>query len=140
MTRRSRSIPVTLAELAIATPQVVTHRLARLAAAGPAPGARDRREFQRMGSEKVAAFWESWGAMALQAAGAQQRALWSMQTALWRALWFPMAAGRAGTAIGPGALQQWQRSALDVFAHGLAPVHRRAVANSRRLAAPRRRR
>lgn len=143
MTRRSHRLAASLTELAVAAPQVVTHRLTRMAAAGPAPGPRDRREFQRMSHEKVAAFWESWAAMARQTLATQQRTLLSMQAALWRACWTPFAAPRPGTLLGASAAQwqqRWQGAALDVLAHGLAPVHRRAVANSKRLGGVKRRR
>ena len=50
-------------ELAAAVPAVVAHRMSRLALAGPSPSARDRKEFHKMGAEKVAAFYESWTAM-----------------------------------------------------------------------------
>src|SRR5438128_1971363 len=50
-------------ELAFAVPQVVAHRLTRMALAGPVLSARDRREFHGMGQEKVHAFWQSWFAM-----------------------------------------------------------------------------
>ena len=66
-TRRSPKSPPLArqaAERAVAVPQVIAHRLARLARAGPAPSARDREEFRRMGAEKAAAFAESWNAMA----------------------------------------------------------------------------
>ena len=138
MARRRHALPLALAELAVAAPQVVSHRLARMAAAGPLPGAADQREFHRMGAEKVAAFWESWAAMGLQSWSAQQRALAAMQSAWWRTLWFPLAKPGAG-AFGPSTAQL-QRQTLDMLAHGLAPVHRRAVANAKRLGKPRRRR
>lgn len=106
---RRRPLPgVRATELAIAVPQVVAHRLTRLATAGPWPGSRDRREFHRMGSEKVAAFHESWTAMWLQA---------------WRA---PMQFGMS--------LMGWWWWPARIAEHGLKPVHRRAVANAKRLA------
>ena len=46
------------AELAFAAPQVVAHRVTRMAIAGPSLSERDRKEFQRMGAEKTAAFSE----------------------------------------------------------------------------------
>ena len=64
--RKTPSIARQAAELAVAVPQVIAHRLTRLALAGPAPSARDRKEFRRMGAEKAAAFAESWNAMARQ--------------------------------------------------------------------------
>ena len=136
--RRRTSLPLALGELAVAAPQVVAHRLVRLAAAGPQPGKADRREFHRMGAEKVAAFWESWAAMALQGWTVQQRTLANLQAAWWRTWWTPLARPGAG-AFGPSAAQS-QRHGLDVLSRGLAPVHRRAVANSKRLGAVKQRR
>src|SRR5687767_7245116 len=59
--KRSRKVGsvAKMAELAIAAPQVVAVRTARMLAAGVNPGAADRAEFSRMGTEKVQAFWES---------------------------------------------------------------------------------
>jgi len=52
--KRSRSAPalIKLAELGVAAPQVVSHRLTRMALAGPALNARDRKEFTGMVVEK----------------------------------------------------------------------------------------
>ena len=99
-------------ELAFAVPQVVAHRLTRMALAGPVLSARDRREFHGMAQEKVHAFWQSWFAMG-----------WAMLQASQQA-WI-------------AALQGARVPLLDaeaVLAKGLAPVHRRATANARRLA------
>jgi len=57
-------------ELAFAAPYVVAHRLTRMALAGASPSARDRKEFTKMGSEKLLAFNQSWNAMFLEAARA----------------------------------------------------------------------
>lgn len=111
-----------LTELAFATPQVMAMRLARMAAAGQSPTARDRAEMQRMGSEKVAAFWQSWMAM-------------------WMDWWLmPMRLAPAFTGVlGGGARSHgaWQRAmagaTTGLLAAGLAPVHRTAVANAKRL-------
>ena len=64
--RPSTSLSAKTAELALAVPQVVAHRLLRMAHAGPHLSARDRKEFARMVAEKNSAFGESWNAMALQ--------------------------------------------------------------------------
>lgn len=114
----------------VAAPQVVAHRLARLATAGHNPSARDRREFQRMGAEKVSAFWESWQAMAMQQWRLQQAACWTAARA-WGAMWW----GVRPVAAAPFSLAKMQADALSVMAQGLSPVRRRAVANARRLAA-----
>jgi len=110
-------------ELAVAVPQVMAHRLSRMALAGASPSARDRREFGRMGSEKVAAFQESWLAMFMHAALAQQR----LALGWWRMLAWPWSGGH-------DLLGEAGRAGHATLHQGLLPVHRRAVANARRLA------
>lgn len=99
------------AELALAVPQVMAHRLTRMALAGPFPNARDRREFHGMGQEKMLAFSQSWFAMGLAMSQAMQQA------------WL---AGLQGAAV---PLLDTQA----ILAKGLAPVHRKATSNARRL-------
>lgn len=99
-------------ELAVAVPQVVAHRLTRMALAGPWPDARDRREFHTMGQEKVHAFWQSWFAMG-----------WAMLEASQKA-WLAMLQGARVPML----------DVQHVMARGMAPVHRKATANARRLA------
>ena len=72
-----------------------------------------------MGAEKVAAFGESWQAMALQMVKVQQQFALSMLRG-WK---LPTASA-------------WQGAALDVLGKGVAPVRRRAVANAKRLQRP----
>jgi hypothetical protein len=118
--RSRRRIATQAAELAWAAPQVVAQRLLRMAAAGTSPSVSDRQEFARMGWEKVAAFHESWLAMTFEAWRVQQAMWWSTLTSLWLP-WLP-ARRRPG-----------RRALLGIVGHGLAPVHRRAVANAKRL-------
>src|SRR3954447_7115260 len=61
-------------ELAFAVPQVVGHRLTRMALAGPVLSARDRREFHGMGQEKMLAFWQSWFGMGWAVVESMQKA------------------------------------------------------------------
>lgn len=110
--RRSAALARQATELALAVPQVVSHRLARLALAGPLPNARDRREFHAMGQEKVHAFWQSWFAMG-----------WAMAEAMQKA-WIAVLQGARVPLLDTHA----------VLARGLAPVHRKATANAKRLA------
>ena len=127
-TRRTRNTPPLVrqaAELAVAAPQVIAHRLTRLALAGPAPSARDRREFQRMGAEKAAAFAESWNAMARQTLEANQ----TLASAFLRAFGSPARA----QASAQSATRQVGRAVTAIVQAGLAPAHRRAVANAKRL-------
>jgi len=127
-TRRPRKTPPLArqaAELAVAVPQVIAHRLTRLALAGPAPSARDRREFRRMGAEKAAAFAESWNAMAQQALEATPALALSCLRAFGS-----LARARASA---QSATRQVGRAVAAIVQAGLAPVHRRAVANAKRL-------
>lgn len=123
--RNRNSLAARSTELAWAVPQVVAHRVARLAAAGHAPSARDRREFHRMIGEKAAAFSESWIAMGGYWLSLQQA--WA--NALWRWALMPC----SGAMPWPPSGAQWQRAAQGLLSRGLAPVHRRAVANAKRL-------
>jgi len=127
--RRPKALAVQATELALAVPQVMTQRIARMAAAGHTPNARDRREFMLMGSEKIAAFQESWVAMAAEAWRIQQQFVLSWFSSLmspWALLRPPRGPSKA----------QLHRAAISVLGHGVAPVHRRAVANAKRLARP----
>jgi hypothetical protein len=108
--------------LSVAAPQVVAMRTARMLAAGVnpavAPSSRDRRELERMGTEKVLAFWESMSAMGLEMVKAQQQyALRAM-----RQWWSPW-------------IDPWSAatSATRILEKGMGPVHKRASANARRL-------
>jgi hypothetical protein len=112
--------------LSLAAPQVVAHRLGRMAVS--TGSAADRAEFTRMGAEKMEAFVESWAAM--------WGASWRAQQAM--ALQMVQSSLRAARPVWP-TQQALARHVLDVMTDGLAPVHRRAAANARRLGARRRR-
>jgi hypothetical protein len=125
--RNTQRLLAKAAELAFAAPQVVAHRVTRMAIAGPALSERDRKEFQRMGAEKTAAFSEAWNAMAKQALHSNH----ALTMSLVRSLWSPSLHGKPSA----GAVAaQLHNAALAVLGEGMAPVHRRAVANARRLA------
>jgi hypothetical protein len=125
--RKTNSLVAKAAELAFAVPQVVAHRVTRMAIAGPTLSERDRKEFQRMGAEKTAAFSESWNAMTLQALRAHQ----ALAGSFLRSFWSPSLKGRPSASA---VAAQWHSAALGVLDKGLAPVHRTAVANAKRLA------
>jgi hypothetical protein len=110
--RKTQGLVRQSSELALAVPQVVAHRLTRMALAGPIPNARDRREFHDMAQEKVHAFSQSWFAMG-----------WAMTQAMQQA-WMAMLLGTRVPMI----------DAQGILAKGMAPVHRKATANARRLA------
>lgn len=128
--RKAARIGTQASELMLAAPQVVAHRLGRMAIAGHRPSAKDQREFQRMGAEKLAAFGEAWQAMTLQMLKSNQQLAASMMRS-----WWPGAAVRSGKTAAPWvqAAAQWQQATLDILGQGIRPVHRRAVANARRL-------
>lgn len=113
-----------ITELAFAAPQVVVHRVSRMAAAGNAPSARDRAEFARMSSEKVTAFYQSWAGMWAAALSTQMELAAAGAT-------MAMAAARGNKANGTLAMAN---AAAKVFGAGLSPVHKKAVANAKRLA------
>jgi hypothetical protein len=124
--RRGKSLAAQTFELGIAAPQVIAHRVARMASAGASPSARDRAEFRRMGTEKIAAVNEAWAAMATQAFLENQKfALTFMQS-----LWFPW---MRPTPTAKSVARQLNRAAVGILGKGVAPVRRRAVANAKRL-------
>ena len=132
MTTSRRSASSRLAQqtagLAMAAPQVVGHRLTRMAMAGPQPSARDRAEFHRMGAEKVVAFSQGWLALNTSLWQAQQQLMLQWLQMAWQPqLWWGGAAftrsARSAAQLGLGALSA-----------GVAPIHQRAVANAKRLA------
>ncbi|MDR6215016.1 polyhydroxyalkanoate granule-associated phasin [Paracidovorax wautersii] len=128
--RKAASVMRQTADLAVAAPQVVAHRVARMAAAGAAgvaPSARDQREFTRMVQEKQVAFGQAWLAMGMQAMVAGP-ALAMAAARAWYTPWQPGAVWNNALAT------QWQSAVWGVWAKGLAPVRAKAVANARRLA------
>ena len=130
--RRKGSLARHTAAIAWTAPQVVAHRLARMALAGPVLSARDRREFSRMGAEKVTAFYESWNAMYAQGWRIQQE-MWSASL---RAMWLPW---QARTISPARQLLALQGATSRILEKGMVPVRKRTVANARRLRRTRRR-
>lgn len=127
--RKSLRMSKQAAELMFAVPQVVAHRLGRMNSGSPS--ARDRRELQLMGSEKIAAFGESWSQMAMQMLKVNQQ-----MAQAWASVWsspFRITSGAAASKSMLRATAQMQGATLQVLASGLTPVHRRATANAKRL-------
>ena len=136
------------AEMMLASAQVIGHRTGRMALAGPAPNARDRREFAMMGREKIEASAQSAQAMAthiltmsphmgVQALNSMLRStaafvllassrtpgqLIARQVALARAL------GQSAVSIAGAS-----KSATRLAHRGLKPIHAKAIANAKRL-------
>lgn len=131
-----------------ASAQVIAHRTARMAAAGPLPNARDRNEFTRMGQEKIEAAMESAGRVAsnLTLAHAELGAravrdilswttsLTALATSRTAAQFIARQARVAETASRSAKTAlEISRSGARLARHGLAPIHARATANARRL-------
>src|SRR5436189_2885343 len=116
-TRKARSTAVKLAELGFAAPQVIAHRLTRMALAGPTLSGRDRKEFTGMVREKQAAVAQAWMGMFAEGVRLQQQFALSLMTGATPRLH----AGRAQTATS------------RIVGAGLAPIHRKAVSNAKRL-------
>ena len=126
MPRRRHRLATQAVELGLAVPQVVLRRMTRMALAGSSPTLADREEFTRMTAEKVAAFYESWNAMFVAAWRANLQLFLSAQP------WTVAPRNRRGPRRRThGATAR--RIALDVLAEGAAPIHRRVVANEKRL-------
>ena len=123
---KKKSLAAKSAELAMAVPQVVAHRVARMAMAGPNPSARDRKEFDLMVAEKKTAFTQAWTAMAIQTVHANQL----LAASIMRAAWSPASWGKPAASK---LTAQARKAALGVLDKGLGPVHRKAVANAKRL-------
>jgi len=97
-----------------------------MATAGPTLSARDLKEFNRMVAEKPVAFAQAWQAMATHSVLASQAMVLSFARSFW-------SAPRRGRITPAKVAAQLQNAALGVLGKGLAPVHRKATANARRL-------
>ena len=120
---RAVAAVVKLAELGFAAPQVIAHRVNRMALAGPTPSARDRKEFTGMVVEKQVAFAQAWMAMVAEGVRLQQSLALSLLT--------------GATPSQHGA--RMQAAMTRAIGAGRAPVHRKAVSNAKRLARTKRR-
>jgi hypothetical protein len=113
-------------EIAHAAPQIIVHRISRMALAGPMPSMRDRKEFQLMGAEKLAAMVESWNAMALATGLVIQTTAIQYMVSMMVSTPFTLIALR------PTA-SELRAASPCILSEGIAPIHRRVMANARRL-------
>ena len=142
-------LATTTLEIMLASAQVIGHRTGRMARAGPAPNARDRREFALMGQEKLEAGVASASAMAAQLMTLNPllgaRAVEHTMSAA--AAVMSLAASRSvGQAMARHAklvrtltksaatTTQLSSAAARLARRGLIPIHSRATANAKRLA------
>ncbi|WP_020560024.1 polyhydroxyalkanoate granule-associated phasin [Thiofilum flexile] len=111
-------------EIAVAAPQVIAMRTARLLMAGVNPNAKDQHEFFQMGAEKVEAFGEAWFAMTTQMLRVNQEFMM-----MWVNAWNPYRIG--GLMSRP--TRRLETETLKVLSKGITPVHKRVVSNAKRL-------
>ena len=117
---RTRSTGRQLAELSVAAPQVIAHRVTRMALSSPAsPSRRDQKEFTGMVMEKQVAFAQSWWTLCMEMSKVQQSLFLSWMR---------------GPAAFSGQLSRMPMALERVSAKSVAPIHRKAVQNSKRLA------
>lgn len=137
-----------MGEMSMASAQVIAHRTTRMAAAGPVPNARDRREFTRMGQEKVEASAESaraiaahlttsnlnLGARAFSQMMSATTAFWSLAASRTPAQFIARQAKLATTVTrSTMTAAEVSTSSARLAKRGLKPIHARATANARRL-------
>ena len=124
-TPKLNSLSIKSMELALSVPQVFAHRLIRMALAGAQLSERDRKEFLMMLSEKQVAFAQAWSDMAMHAFRANQALAASMLPFFFSPFSYQRTAASAAA--------HFQNAAIGVLGKGLAPIHRKAVSNARRL-------
>jgi hypothetical protein len=120
-------------ETAVASPQVIAHRTARMAVAGALPDPADRKEFTGMVQEKAEASAEAARGMALEVYRINQQLGYSAMQH-WMRAWTGALTPSSRRMTTP-LVSPIQAAVMTsrVVAKGLAPVHRRATANAKRL-------
>ena len=109
-------------EVGATAPMVIGYRLMGMAPPGTPPTARQRHELNRMGQEKIDAWYEG----ALATGQRVFEANLALTGAFWRQVW-------AGS-LSPGVFTAgFARLGPQLLTAGIGPVHRRVVANNRRL-------
>jgi hypothetical protein len=136
-------------EMMLASAQVVGYRTGRMALAGAAPNARDRREFALMGQEKIEAGAQSaqamaahmmtmsqpWGALAFRHLLRTSAAFMSLASSRTPSQLIARQAALA-RALGQSAVRMADvsKDATKLAHRGLKPIHAKATANAKRLA------
>ena len=140
-------LAVKTTEMMFASAQVIHHRTNRIAAAGATPGARDRKEFIRMGQEKIDAVGESAQSVAERMATMQmhfatlafKQMLGSTSRIFSLASTPPISANMHSQlmhhACSNSAVlaSQLSGSVARLMQHALKPIHSRATGNAKRL-------
>ena len=120
---RKASAASKAADIAVAAPQVIAHRVTRMALAGPLPDARDRKEFTGMVQEKQLAFAQSYVA-------------WNTAVLRWQMQWLSACLRGDYTKAFHQLFSPLPLAAVGekAAAQALEPVRRKAVSNAKRLA------
>ena len=114
-------------EVSVTAPMVIGYRLIGMAPPGTPPSARQRRELNRMRQEKFDAWYEG----ALATGQRIFEANLALTGVFWSQVW--------GGALSPAAFTAtFARLGPELLTDSLRPVHRRVVANNRRLSGTRR--
>ena len=124
---KTKPLIAKVTELAFAAPQVVAHRVTRMAIAGPSLSERDRRSSNAWVPRKRPHSASSWNAMVKQALRANQ----ALTVSFLRSFWSPSFNAKPSASA---VAAQLHSATLGVLGKGMAPVHRKAVANAKRLA------
>lgn len=124
--RKKNKLNDDVAQLAVAAPIVIAHRMMRMAQTGVSPSADDRREMNRMSEEKFDAFTESWNGTTM----GMTLAYMNFGLDLMHLAWSPWA--RTGGLMKAAALRFGEATRTSMQG-SLAPIRRRAVANAKRL-------
>lgn len=136
-------------EMMSASAQVIGHRTAQMALAGPAPSQLDRNEFNLMGQEKMEAAAESMHAMAIRIMSSHQEAASLAIQHMLDGAANLMSVASSSTLHQSGhrqsklahdtirnsaeAVSQFNTSLANIARTGLHPIHARATANAERL-------
>ncbi len=125
-TKKHKPLPLQFSELAFTAPQVISHRMFRLATAGLKPSRRDQQEMIRMNTEKYQAMSESINSILLESIRMNQELTFSCLRMFWLSGTNPV------TAAFENAIQMG-KVMNEITSLGIAPFHRRAMANAKRL-------
>lgn len=126
-TSASAQLLTQLSSLAVSAPQVVAHRVARMAAAGSRPSRTDQKEFVGMVVEKPVAFAMSMQNMWLAAFKANYDFLFAFS----RSFFLPY---RYTPLTGARLARRTRSAGLSILSKGISPIERKAAANAKRLA------
>jgi hypothetical protein len=120
-------------EMYCASNEVIAKRAGRMATMGPVPPASDQREMKRMVDEKADAASESLSAIGASTAAAYQRAMIKGMDQMVRNATSMMLGGNPmGMKVGMD-FAEVATTYAKVAKAGIAPYHRRATNNARRL-------